>query len=83
MDNTDFKLPLYKSLLQPELFAGIPKNIAYMILALVCILFYIFGKWSLLVIPVIYVPCRIIAAYDPLLLTVSMNCLTEPEFLEA
>jgi len=78
----DFAAPVHKSLLQPDFFAGVPKNLFYILMAVGLLLTQIIGKFAILVVIVIYVPCRIISKKDPHLLSIGGLSLFEPNHLE-
>jgi type IV secretory pathway VirB3-like protein len=82
MELTDFSLPVHKSLQQPDLLMGIPKEVFVLILLLTIILINFFGLAMILVAVVLYVPCSIISKDDPNLLTIALGSLFQIDFLE-
>lgn len=79
----DYSRPIHKSLLQPDLIAGIPKNALYIILAVTFVAWALIGKWGLLIAVVTYFPVKIITAKDPHLLAIDIESILDPDYLES
>jgi len=79
----DFQMPVHKSLLQPDLIMGVPKNVFMLIFLITAIFVYLFGKFGALVAIPVYIPCKILCKTDPHMLTIALESLMEPDHLEA
>jgi type IV secretory pathway TrbD component len=78
----DYILPVHKSMHQPDLLLGIPKEIMLIIGCLTIIVVYLFDIAFAFVGVVLYVPCYAISRYDPLLLTMAIDSLFQIDYLE-
>jgi type IV secretory pathway TrbD component len=79
---TDFSLPVHKSLQQPDLIIGVPKEVLAVIVcagvSLMAMLGLVFGLSAL----VFYLPCRILSKEDPLMLSIALESLFQVDWLE-
>jgi type IV secretory pathway VirB3-like protein len=78
----DYSLPVHKSMHQPDLLLGIPKEIMTIIFCFTIIVVYLFGLWFIPVSVILYIPCYIISKNDPLLLSMAIDNLFQIEHLE-
>lgn len=78
----NFSRPIHKSLLQPDLIAGIPKNALYVILGVTFMAWALIGKWGLIIAVVTYFPVKFITTKDPHLLSIAMESILDPDKLE-
>jgi type IV secretory pathway VirB3-like protein len=78
----DFAIPVHKSLQQPDLIMGIPKDILVFLLCFTVILVYLLGLWFALTAAVVYIPCRLLSNEDPQMLSIAVESLLQPENLE-
>jgi type IV secretory pathway VirB3-like protein len=78
----DYTLPVHKSMHQPDLLLGIPKEIMAVIGCFTIIVVYLFSFWFALLGVVLYIPCYAISKHDPLLLSMAVNSLFQTEYLE-
>jgi type IV secretory pathway TrbD component len=78
----DYTLPVHKSMHQPDLLLGIPKEVMMIIGCLTIIMIYLLGFWFGLLGIVVYIPCYAVSKHDPLLLTMAIDSLFQIERLE-
>ncbi|MDR2786275.1 MAG: VirB3 family type IV secretion system protein [Treponema sp.] len=78
----DYTLPVHKSMHQPDLLMGIPKEVMMIIGCLTIIVIYLFDFWFVFLGVILYVPCYAISKHDPLLLTMAIDSLFQTEHLE-
>ena len=79
----DYSMPVHKSLLQPDLIMGVPKNVFMLIFLITAIFVYLFGKFGALIAIPVYIPCRILCKSDPHMLTIAIESLLDPDHLDA
>lgn len=79
----DYSMPVHKSLLQPDLIMGVPKDVFMLIFLITASFIYFIGKFGALVAIPVYIPCRILCKNDPNMLTIAIESLMEPDHLEA
>lgn len=82
-DLTDFSMPVFKSLQQEDLVLGVQKSIFIIILLIMVLVSYLFGMVPGIIVTLIfYVPVRILTGIDANMVSIALNSLIEPDFLE-
>jgi type IV secretory pathway VirB3-like protein len=79
---TDFSLPVHKSLQQPDLILGVPKEALALILCSSIMLMAMLGLVFGLAAVVFYIPCRILSKEDPQMLSMALESLFQVDCLE-
>lgn len=83
MTLTDYEMPVHKCFFQPDMIAGVKKGVFFFLIALTVVIAYLFKLVvGLACSIVIYIPCRILTARDPEMLSIAMASLIEPDHLE-
>jgi type IV secretory pathway VirB3-like protein len=78
----DFALPIHKSLQQPDLLLGVPKQVFAIIICLTLVLVYMLGFLFIFSGVIFYAPCYLLSRDDPDLLTIALDSLSQADFLE-
>lgn len=78
----DYTLPVHKSMHQPDLLLGVPKEIVLIIGCATIIAVYLFSLWFAFLGVILYIPCYFVSKHDPLLLTMAIDSLFQIEHLE-
>lgn len=76
---TDFKIPVHRSLLQPDMLMGIGTNAATMLLVLTILCMQIVGLWFIFISVGIYFVLRILCKSDPYLLEQLLDNILEQD----
>jgi type IV secretory pathway VirB3-like protein len=79
---TDFALPVHKSLQQPDLILGVPKEALAVIVCAGVVMAAMLGLAFALAAPVFYLPCRILSKEDPRMLAIALESLFQVDALE-
>ncbi|MDR1074671.1 MAG: VirB3 family type IV secretion system protein [Treponema sp.] len=79
---TDFSLPVHKSLQQPDLILGVPKEVLAIIVCASVVLMAMLGLAFGLAAPVFYVSCRLLSKEDPRMLSMALESLAQVDRLE-
>jgi type IV secretory pathway VirB3-like protein len=81
-DLTKWAAPVHKSLQQPDLILGVPKEVFVMLLCAGIVLAALFGLLFAVSSVVFYLPCRLLSKEDPQMLSMALESLLQPDFLE-
>ena len=73
---------VHKSLLKKDLIMGVKKPVLILMIFMGTLGWFVAGKWGLIVIPVIYLPCFILTKGDDDFLDIFLESLTLPDHLE-
>ena len=79
---TNYSISIHKSLMQPDLILGIPKQILILIACITMCLVYLIGFVFIFAGLVMYIPCYLISKDDPLTLIILLESLFEPDRME-
>jgi type IV secretory pathway VirB3-like protein len=79
---TDFALPVHKSLQQPDLILGVPKEILALIFCAAVVIGAMIGPAFALSAVVFYFPCRFLSKEDPQMLVMALDSLMQVDYLE-
>jgi type IV secretory pathway VirB3-like protein len=79
---TDFALPVHKSLQQPDLILGVPKEILVLIFCAAIVIGSLLGPPFALSAVVFYVPSYFLSKEDPQMLGMALESLTQVDYLE-
>lgn len=83
MTISDYEMPVHKCFFQPDMIAGVKKAVFFALIAITVVIGYIFKiAVGLACSVVLYIPCRILTARDPEMLSIAMASLLEPDHLE-
>jgi type IV secretory pathway VirB3-like protein len=79
---TDFSAPVHKSLQQSDLILGVPKEVFVLLLLAAVVLMAMLGPIFGLASVLFYIPCRLLSREDPRMLSMALESLLQPDFLE-
>ncbi len=80
---SDYSVPVFKSFQQEDLILGVQKSVFIILFLLFAIISYLFSIVAgIAVTLVFYIPCRILTKIDPHMITIALNSLIEPDYLE-
>lgn len=80
---SEFSVPVFKSFQQEDLILGVQKGVFLIVFLIFAIISYLFGLIpGAVVTAVFYLPCRILTRHDPHMISIALNSLIEPDFLE-
>ena len=79
---TDFSVPVHKSLQQPDLILGIPKEILVLIACAAIVLAALLGPIFALTAVIFYAPCYFLSKEDPKMLSMALESLLQVDYLE-
>lgn len=82
MDEDDYSLPVYKSLMRPDMLLGIPKVMFMIVLTVTIIFMYLITPWCFVIGVVLWIPVYFISKQDPDLFPILLESLQEPDYLE-
>lgn len=74
--------PIHRSLLQPDLLLGVPKSVLLVLIVISIVFANLFGLVFASIGIILYIPCRLVSASDPHMLTVLFHALELPDMLE-
>jgi type IV secretory pathway VirB3-like protein len=78
----DFAAPVHKSLQQPDLVLGVPKEILVLIFCAAIVTGALLGPPFALSAVVFYIPCYFLSKEDPQMLVMALDSLMQVDYLE-